>query len=581
MHGNVAGDPQFVGRFHREAKAASRFDHPNSIRIVSFGEEKDGLLYIVMEYVEGRDLYRVIHEDYPLSNEKIADIMMQALGALAVAHERGLIHRDLKPENLMIVDSKDDDDPTKARYLVKVCDFGIAKITEKDEAPRANEPSTAGQRLTTQGLVVGTPEYMSPEQARGEKLDARSDIYSMGIILYQLLTGRTPFTGDSALSIVLKHVTDTAVPPREIWAGVHRGLEEVCLRAMMKAPDARFQSAREMRAAIKAAIEGRPLPVDHGTAPTMEMPPGGMTAPGMPSPSVRPASTAPGPTSPIGVPAAHAPTVAGAFPPSSKLTPLGAEAAPQQAQKKSATGIVVGVFAVLAAAGATLTYVVATKKLQAKPAEVAIPTSSGSQVAVEVAVPSSAPTSVATVASVASAAPPPPDVATAKRPPVAHVSHTTPAATKPTPDPAPAAPPPPTPSPQPDPAPAAPPPPPATPPPAPPAPAPPAFNAATCRAQLGAVRSNGAVNGNNLRLNGTGAQMTTCAKRLAHPPSGGASVHLDFTDNKRLRGASCAGCPSEINACVVNAAKSTTSIQFNGEVTGDPAFDIPVTFVCD
>ncbi|MDF2693491.1 MAG: Serine/threonine protein kinase PrkC, regulator of stationary phase, partial [Labilithrix sp.] len=195
MHPAVAVDPSFVNRFHREARAASRLDHPNSMRVIEFGEEPDGLLYIAMEYLEGRDLYKVIHEDWPLSEARITDVMMKALAALAVAHDMGVIHRDLKPENIMILDRKDDE----GHDIVKVCDFGIAKITEKDEnAPPDAAPKTAGAKLTTAGVVVGTPEYMSPEQARGEKLDARSDLYSMGIILYQLLTGRTPFLADTA-----------------------------------------------------------------------------------------------------------------------------------------------------------------------------------------------------------------------------------------------------------------------------------------------------------------------------------------------------------------------------------------------
>src|SRR4029078_13072783 len=140
----------------------------NSIRVIDFGEEPDGLLYIAMEYVEGRDLYRVIHEDWPLSHADLGDIVMQALAAIAVAHEMGVIHRDLKPENLMILRAKNDEE--KDAYLVKVCDFGIAKITEADEDNPAG--GVPGRKLTTQGLVVGTPEYMSPEQAKGEKLDA-------------------------------------------------------------------------------------------------------------------------------------------------------------------------------------------------------------------------------------------------------------------------------------------------------------------------------------------------------------------------------------------------------------------------
>jgi serine/threonine-protein kinase len=262
MHRSLAIDPSFVGRFHREAKAASRLDHPNSMRVLDFGEEPDGLLYIAMEYVEGRDLFRVMQEDWPISNTDIADILMQALSAIAVAHEMGVIHRDLKPENLMILRAKDDED--RESYHVKVCDFGIAKLTEKDD-----ELGTGpAHRLTTQGVVVGTPEYMSPEQAKGEKLDPRADIYSIGVILYQLLTGRTPFVGASAVEVVIKHVTEQPAPPSVHYALVHRELEAVCMRALAKDRDARFQTARAMRTAIRVALDPRSLPrADSAPAP--------------------------------------------------------------------------------------------------------------------------------------------------------------------------------------------------------------------------------------------------------------------------------------------------------------------------
>lgn len=251
MHPAMAVDPSFVARFHREALAASRLDHPSSLRVIEFGEDPDGLLYIAMEYLEGRDLYQVMHEDWPLSDERIGNILVQALSALTMAHEMGVIHRDLKPENFMVLDRKDDEGLDR----IKVCDFGIAKITDgsDDEPTDARSP---GQKVTTAGIVVGTPEYMSPEQARGEKLDARSDLYAMGIILYQLLTGRTPFLGETALQVVLKHISETPAAPHTIYAEVHKGLEEVCLKALAKSRDDRYQTAREMRGAVKAALGG-------------------------------------------------------------------------------------------------------------------------------------------------------------------------------------------------------------------------------------------------------------------------------------------------------------------------------------
>ena len=261
MHPAMAVDPSFVSRFHREARAASRLDHPSSMRVIEFGEDPDGLLYIAMEYLEGRDLYKVMHEDWPLSDERIVGIMMQALSAVTMAHEMGVIHRDLKPENIMILDRKDDE----GQDLVKVCDFGIAKLTDRDD--EENDPRSPEHKVTTTGIVVGTPEYMSPEQARGERLDARSDLYAMGVILYQLLTGRTPFLGDTALSVVLKHISEPPAPPSTIYAEVHKGLERVCLKALVKTRDGRYQTAREMRGAVKIAMAGAAHPTSASDAP--------------------------------------------------------------------------------------------------------------------------------------------------------------------------------------------------------------------------------------------------------------------------------------------------------------------------
>jgi serine/threonine protein kinase len=250
LHRELTTDDAFTSRFKREAKAASRLDHPNSVRVIDFGIEPDGLMYIAMELLDGRDLLRVLVDDWPLSGPRIASILMQALAALSVAHDLGVVHRDLKPENIMILAGVNDEG--QATDLVKVCDFGIAKMS----ALRNEKVSQAGGPLTGQGLVVGTPEYMSPEQGRGDALDLRSDLYSMGVILYQLLTGRVPFDAESALGIVFKHVTEAPIRPSVLNPVVDLRLESICLRAMSKLREDRHQSAREMRNELRAVLGG-------------------------------------------------------------------------------------------------------------------------------------------------------------------------------------------------------------------------------------------------------------------------------------------------------------------------------------
>ncbi len=250
MHRAFAADPTYAARFHLEAKAASRLDHPNLIRVLDYGQEADGLLYIAMEYLDCRDLFTILVEDWPLSHERIVELLSQTLSGLADAHEAGVLHRDLKPENIMVVRRKGEDGAPID--VVKVCDFGIAKLVEPAGDSRANG-AAEGRKLTTAGLIMGTPEYMSPEQARGETSDARSDVYAMGVILYQLLTRRLPFKGKSSIEVVWKAMNDEPDRLDSDGSTAAPGLDPICLKAMSKRPEDRFQSAREMLAALRSA----------------------------------------------------------------------------------------------------------------------------------------------------------------------------------------------------------------------------------------------------------------------------------------------------------------------------------------
>jgi serine/threonine-protein kinase len=287
LHGEHAQDATFAARFQREARAASRLNHPNSMQVVDFGVEPDGLLYIAMEYLDGRTLHRVLRDEWPLPAQRIADILMQALAAIAVAHDMGVVHRDLKPENVMVLRGTDDDGrPTD---LVKVCDFGIAKITDSRAYQSGERQSIAP--VTTAGFLVGTPEYMSPEQGRGEKLGPTSDLYSVGVILYEMLTRRVPFTAENAIGVVLKHIAEVPTRPSILALAVDRRLEAICLRALNKVPEDRYRSARDMRAELRAIAQERPTSSVALAATVAQVPgEGGVAAPTISMKPTAPAS---------------------------------------------------------------------------------------------------------------------------------------------------------------------------------------------------------------------------------------------------------------------------------------------------
>ncbi|NPC75485.1 serine/threonine protein kinase [Corallococcus sp. AB004] len=240
----LLSDERTVARFQREAKAASRLNHPNSISVLDFGQADDGALFIAMEYVAGQDLHQILSREWPLGEARVVRIALQILSALSDAHGAGVIHRDLKPENIMVEQRRNEPD------FVKVLDFGIAKITDsQDEGPA----------LTRAGFVCGTPEYMSPEQARGAVLDHRSDLYAVGVILYQLTTGLLPFESDSAVGFATKHLTEEPPPPtrRRPDARISPGMERLILRVLSKDPDDRPANAGAFKAELLAVDKER------------------------------------------------------------------------------------------------------------------------------------------------------------------------------------------------------------------------------------------------------------------------------------------------------------------------------------
>jgi serine/threonine protein kinase len=246
-------DAEFVMRFHTEARAASRLDHPNSTRVLDFGSEPDGLLYIAMELLQGRTLSELVQAEHPLAPARVASIMSQALSAVGAAHGLKILHRDLKPENIVILDGRDDED--RRIDVVKVCDFGIAKLeSEQQEQRNSMFPSAKPlptARATSVGVIIGTPQYMSPEQARADPLDVRSDLYSLGVVLFEMLTKRAPFDEGTAAEVLHKHVFVEPPKPSSIRPDIDPTLEAICLRALRKKPEERFATAREMRAALR------------------------------------------------------------------------------------------------------------------------------------------------------------------------------------------------------------------------------------------------------------------------------------------------------------------------------------------
>ena len=233
LHPNFASDAAFTARFRREAQAAANLGHPNIVGIYDFGEDGD-TYYMVMELIEGRTLRDVVRAEGPLLPRRAAEIAAETAAALTVAHAAGVYHRDIKPGNIMLTSDGS----------VKVTDFGIARALDDSE------------ELTRTGAVIGTATYFSPEQAQGLPADERSDIYSLGVVLYELLCGQPPFTGESPVAVAYQHVSEYATPPSGLNPDVSAGLEAIVEKAMEKSPENRYQSASDLRNELLLWLRG-------------------------------------------------------------------------------------------------------------------------------------------------------------------------------------------------------------------------------------------------------------------------------------------------------------------------------------
>jgi tRNA A-37 threonylcarbamoyl transferase component Bud32 len=242
LHPHLSRDAKIKARFEREVGTIAELEHPNTIQVYDFGTTPEGILYLVMEFLSGRSLADILEKDGPMSGERTEHILQQVCGSLEEAHGRGIVHRDLKPDNVVLLERAGKKD------FVKVLDFGIAK--------RSREEDKNEQKLTQQGMVLGTPPYMSPEQFTGRPIDARSDIYSLGVMAYEMLTGKLPFKADTAWEWATQHMTQQPIPIESLAEGMRAPapMRAAITRALAKSPDDRFQTVREFCDAFSASV---------------------------------------------------------------------------------------------------------------------------------------------------------------------------------------------------------------------------------------------------------------------------------------------------------------------------------------
>jgi len=223
-------DPKFVTRFQREAKAASSLRHPNIVEVYDYGQT-DGMYYIVMELVEGTDLRRYLRSRGMLAVDRAIIIAHDVALGLGVAHRRGIVHRDVKPQNVLV-----------GRHgTIKLTDFGIASVYKNINA----------ERLTTNGMTLGTVQYYAPEQAQGEIVSPAADVYALGIVMYEMLTGRTPFDGDTPAAVAMQHMQDAPIPPSQYNPNIPPSLEEIILRCLEKVPEMRYRDGWQLAHALE------------------------------------------------------------------------------------------------------------------------------------------------------------------------------------------------------------------------------------------------------------------------------------------------------------------------------------------